>query len=446
MFFSTSVGSSSMLRQRKLRLERLESRQMLSHPGIAAVHVASTQWTPSFVSYLESSGLGTGGYKIPTGSAAQLQTLPWKNIDQIRITFTEDVTITAGDLALTGVNKTVYAFSAFTYDPSTYTAAWTLAAPIGNDKLLLDLDADGFAPVRSAATGEVLDGAWTNSVSSYPSGNTQGGVDFEFRFNVLPGDADASNDVSPSDAAIVLEQINAIAGQSTYDIRCDVDGSGEITVDDYNAVPLLAGTTLPTDEPLASANDGLTASAVPDSAVAADAVDYVLSSADLSASAETSSAELLDSIVQRASSPSSSAAGTLSTDSSGTSTTMMASSSGPADPPPPTEPVVGGVIVPPPQPANVPPVISNFNCANTISYCWTLSGTVTDANDPVAGDVVTFGGVFASYNLTTTVESNGSFSLTVVLEGLEAGTGTAQTSDPHGALSNLACFWVVVLE
>ena len=166
---------------------------MLSHPAVAAVNVAGTGWASSFVSYLESSGAGTDGYAIPVGSSSQLQTLPWTNINQIRITFSEDVAIEAADLSISGVNKTAYVFSAFSYDPNTFTATWTLDAPITKDKLLLDLDADGMDPVRSVSTGDVLDGAWTDCQSTYNSGNGQGGTDFQFRFNVLPGDVNASN-------------------------------------------------------------------------------------------------------------------------------------------------------------------------------------------------------------------------------------------------------------
>ena len=189
-----------------LRLESLENRYMLSHPAVAAVNVAGTDWASSFVSYLESSGLGTDGYAIPVGSSTQLQTLPWTNINQIRITFSEDVTIAAADLSMSGVNKTAYAFSGFNYDPNTLPPRGRFDAPITKDKLVLDLDADGMAPVRSVSTGEVLDGAWTDCQSTYNSGNGQGGTDFQFRFNVLPGDANASNDVVNVVDALMLAQ------------------------------------------------------------------------------------------------------------------------------------------------------------------------------------------------------------------------------------------------
>ncbi len=226
MLRTTSTALSSIQPQRRLRVESLENRYMLSHPAVAAVNVAGTNWASSFVSYLQSSGKGVGGYAIPVGSSAQLQTLPWTNVNQIRITFSEDVVVAAADLSVSGVNQTAYAFSGFSYDPSTFTATWTLAAPFAKDKLMLDLDANGLAPVRSVSTGDVLDGAWTDCQSTYPSGNGQGGTDFKFRFNVLPGDTNGNNSVSSTDTTLVLQKLGKSAGQTGYDIRCDVDGNG----------------------------------------------------------------------------------------------------------------------------------------------------------------------------------------------------------------------------
>jgi autotransporter-associated beta strand protein len=95
-------------------------------------------------------------------------------------------------------------------------------------------------------------------------------------------------------------------------------------------------------------------------------------------------------------------------------------------------------------PFSVAPAIIEFYCISEYADIWTLTGIVVDYDDPVEGDVVTFGGVLAGYNLTATARKDGVFTLTVELHGLQEGTGTAQTSDPHGVLSNLACEWVIV--
>jgi hypothetical protein len=55
MLRHSPTSGPSIQRQRSLRLECLEDRNMLSHPAVAAVNLASTQWAPSFVAYLESA-------------------------------------------------------------------------------------------------------------------------------------------------------------------------------------------------------------------------------------------------------------------------------------------------------------------------------------------------------------------------------------------------------
>lgn len=90
---------------------------------------------------------------------------------------------------------------------------------------------------------------------------------------------------------------------------------------------------------------------------------------------------------------------------------------------------------------NQPPVIFEFGASQSEAG-WYIFGAVSDPDDAVEGMVVSFGGVLASYNLTATVDVNGCFSVTATLSDLEMGVATAQTQDPHGALSNLAECWV----
>ncbi len=91
-------------------------------PVVTNVLVRGSTWTSSFASY--------AGYSIPVGSGAQLVTLPWGNIDQIKVVFSKDVVIDSADLLLSGVNTKAYNFSGgtFSYDSSTFTATWTFPA------------------------------------------------------------------------------------------------------------------------------------------------------------------------------------------------------------------------------------------------------------------------------------------------------------------------------
>ena len=72
-----------------------------------------------------------------------------------------------------------------------------------------------------------------------------------------------------------------------------------------------------------------------------------------------------------------------------------------------------------------PPVIGDFACVEGRFNVWTMSGDVSDNAAPVAGDVVTFGGVLASYNLTGTVAADGTFLVSASLPNIQSGTATA---------------------
>lgn len=440
-FPRTSARSSQS--RRPLRLEPLEDRRMLSHPTVAAVNVASTDWASGFVAYLETSGAGSGGYAIPSGSSAQLQTLPWNNINQIRITFSEDVTIAAADLSISGVNKTAYVISGFSYNANTFVATWTLDAPIAKDKIFLDLDADGMAPVRSVSTNDVLDGAWTDCQSTFNSGNGQGGTDFQLRINVLPGDANGINAVSMVDVTLANQKVGRNAGDAGYDIRCDVNGSGGITCGDVSAIMSKIGGVLPNGDPVGMTDDAPTTGGISDVSVATTTTDYVLSLPDFFADAETASDQLTYSVVQNTNS---SLFNSLNINSSGELDLSFASGiTGDAN-----------VTVRATDPSGLTveatvkvhrsdaPFISNFGCINEYGDIWTFAGFVTDDDDSVEGYVITFGGALADYHLTATVEANGVFSLTIELIGLQEGTATAQTVDPHGVLSNLAMDYIIV--
>jgi len=228
-------------------------------PTVTNVLVSSTKWTTTFLSYLASLGSrNVGGYSIPVGSGSQLLTLPWGNINQIKVVFSENVTIDQSDLLLTGVNVPSYTVSSgtFTYDPSTFTATWTLPQPIGPDKLMLALNADGSDPIEDAA-GDRLDGEWTNPTSpadtggsTYPSGDGVAGGNFDFRFNVLPGDATQDGTVNVADMNKVLTNVNS-TGMSWS--QGDVTGDGAVDVSDLNVVLTNYNQSLPSGTPATGA-------------------------------------------------------------------------------------------------------------------------------------------------------------------------------------------------
>jgi len=172
-------------------------------PEVTKVLVGGTSWSSDVLQTLQSEGLGNGsGYAIPVGDVAQLAPIPWFNLNQIQIVFSDNVNVQANSLTVTGINVAQYAIQSFSYNSSTHTATWTLAGAVGPDRLTLNLKSTGAGAVTDTS-GRALDGEWVNGQSGYPSGNYSPGGDFQFAINVLPGDVNLDGIVNGQDMAML---------------------------------------------------------------------------------------------------------------------------------------------------------------------------------------------------------------------------------------------------
>ena len=132
-------------------------------PTVTQVLVDGTTWSNTFLTSLQMAGQGNGtGYVIPTG-AAQLNALPWGNVNQIEISFSKDVSVSQASLDVSELGSTI-ATTAFQYFPATFTAVWTLASPVNAGTVNLVLHSTGANAVKDS-TGNALDGEWTNGAS-----------------------------------------------------------------------------------------------------------------------------------------------------------------------------------------------------------------------------------------------------------------------------------------
>ncbi|MHB1034193.1 MAG: Ig-like domain-containing protein [Pirellulales bacterium] len=231
-------------------------------PAVANLVVGGSGWTGDFLADLNAAnGQDIGGYSIPVGSGAQLAPLPWANIDQIRVVFSENVSVDKDDLALTGANTASYdlAGATFSYDPATFTATWKLADALAADTLELRLNADTASPIQDIA-GNRLDGEWTNPASpadtgtdTYPSGNGAAGGDFVFRFRVLPCDANQDGAVDIFDVAKLQANFSQDHGMMPAD--GDFDGNGTVDIFDVALLQVAFGGALDPPSPATRAND-----------------------------------------------------------------------------------------------------------------------------------------------------------------------------------------------
>jgi methionine-rich copper-binding protein CopC len=220
-------------------------------PQVTAVYASGgSNWSQSFYAYLAANALGDAqlGYRI-SGGAGQLLPLPWNDVTTLSVVFSQDVNINSAGLALVGSPDlpapASLASAAFSYDNGTRTAQWTFAAPLTADKYLLD--------IRSAAVantlGTPLDGEWTTGTSSFPSGDGTSGGDFNFRFNLLPGDADQNGVITGMDGNGVRLRLLQDTTAANYSPLFDLNGDGVITGQDGAIVRSQLLQQLPSDDP-----------------------------------------------------------------------------------------------------------------------------------------------------------------------------------------------------
>jgi hypothetical protein len=420
--------------RRLLRIEELEARMMLSAaPTITDVHVSSTEWSSAFFDYVQSHNLGDHGYRVPTGSVAQTKSLPWFNIDQLVLTFSEDVDVQAVDLALSGVNVPSVPVVDFFYDAFSHVATWTFDDPLPNNRYNLELNADGIDPVVDLE-GNRLDGEWTNNVDVFASGNGVAGGDFEFQFTVLPGDVDQNGTVNFFDRFLSYTRQGLTTLSGNYLPRADIDGSGVHELLDTQDINAVLSTTSPSGSPIGAANDAPGAIAMQHIQVTSATVDAVISLHDVFEDAEdadealayqivdVSNSDLFDAVTIDGSGDLvlNAAAGM-----SGRSTiTIGAMDSNGA--------IVTTTLTADVSYENAPPQLEW-----TANYCgtdtWLIGGAVTDADDDVRGMIVEFHGVF---DVRATVQADGTFEFTIIIDPAEWGMEWAFVLDWHGAMSD----------
>jgi len=188
------------------------------------VFVNGSAWTESFRLHLESLGRGDRrtGFSVPSGS---LQTLPWVNINEVRIDFSETLEVQQDDLVVRGQDGT-YAFTSFTNEGQT--AVWRLRNNVRPGRLTLELKSGGVKDLL----GKPLDGEWSGPADGWPSGDGAAGGDFVFQMNVRPGDANRNGTLNVLDQALVRWRYGTQTTSANYSFFADFDGNGRINATD----------------------------------------------------------------------------------------------------------------------------------------------------------------------------------------------------------------------
>ena len=207
----------------------------LTSPTVTDVIIRNSSWTDAtFIDTLDEGrddGLG-----LSLTGPDQLRSLPWKGLNEIRIVFSEDVgTLTASDVQLSGVFVTDYdPVSTVSYDAPTQTGLISLSTPIDIDKLLVSVGVS----VTDLA-GNPLDGG---------TGDLVAGGQFDFRFNVLPGDSDNNGTANTSDVFAIFGNSGSTTGTLALAYQ-DLDANGTVNTSDVFLAFGDTGDSLPVGDP-----------------------------------------------------------------------------------------------------------------------------------------------------------------------------------------------------
>ena len=155
------------------------------------------------------------------------------------IALSEGVNVTQSSLTLLDSANNSIASTGFSYNSSTSIATWQFPA-LAADKYLINLSASSVSDLQ----GTALDGEWTTSISTFATGSGNGvpGGDFNFYFDVLPGDVTSSGLVTPADQSLLRQAISAPLNASNYQL--DIHGSGRISNGDLLALLRLIGNNI----------------------------------------------------------------------------------------------------------------------------------------------------------------------------------------------------------
>ncbi|HEY5311443.1 MAG TPA: hypothetical protein VIK18_02950, partial [Pirellulales bacterium] len=214
-------------------------------PTVMGAFVSSTAWAASYLSVLDAAGLGSSaasgqGFELPTGSDQLATNVSWTNINEISIAFSGPVNVTSTALTLYNSSNTAITPSGFSYNSTSNIATWEFASSLAAGKYVMNLAATSV----SDSQGTELAGQWTTGTSTFAAGSGNGvaGEDFNFYFDVLPGDANNSGSVTNGDVLITKLQVGAVSTSSNY--KLDVNASGNITNGDVLLEKLQVGSNI----------------------------------------------------------------------------------------------------------------------------------------------------------------------------------------------------------
>lgn len=181
-------------------------------PTVPSVIAGSTEWLANYIDFVDGGGAGAGngsGFELLGGG---LPTLRTNDVNRLYVMFSEEVTnLSSSTLELR--NSTQLIPFTLAYNPTTSIATLSLSSPLAFGKYRLAV-----SDAVTDASGNQLDG----------DGSSAAGGIFNFRFNVVPGDASGDGRVNGADLTPFSLAFNSQIGQPAYNVAADWNGDGRV--------------------------------------------------------------------------------------------------------------------------------------------------------------------------------------------------------------------------
>jgi hypothetical protein len=203
-------------------------------PTISGVFVSGSTWSSEFVDAIDGGGTGAGnglGYAVTAGMI-----IANADVDRIYIQFSEPmVGFNASTFQLLGVDTADYAgLTSVSYDSMNNRGVIQLSSSINRDKLRIGISDSVTNTVLLALDGDAND--------------SPGGV-FDFRFNVLVGDASGDGSVNGSDLSFYINSFNQSIRNVGYNPRSDWNHDGSVNGGDLTLFANNFNVSLPINDP-----------------------------------------------------------------------------------------------------------------------------------------------------------------------------------------------------
>ena len=165
---------------------------------IKGVYVKGTDWSSEFFELLQDEQQNDPqlGYEITKG-IGQTEPLPWVNIDQITITFDQDVNVRSTSLVVRDLySGQIYDFAAngFHYSPATSAATWLLREPLNSGSIVLELLDESIAMANDDTQADDERQAVSLRHEYFP-------------FAVLRGDVNRDRTVTTDDVSLMIDNL-----------------------------------------------------------------------------------------------------------------------------------------------------------------------------------------------------------------------------------------------